>query len=500
MASLISKLKRKYCFDELLADDESPVKKEDAPVKHSQSIANPSAKAVFYVEQSSIPIPAFKSTSTYSSARSLECDDTELFFGKIQDFAPLKSSFSAPWNTLLWTDVCSTAVTWDILKQVASSNKLKLAARKQKPCAFLDPCGDKLARTPVVLLDTLQTYASKWKSSKPILLCGESSCGKTSMLRALSSYLKMECVFVHADSYEELKESIIGSTAHGLTQETSMWVIEHWDLMDARCKDLVRKCIQKGIQGPVFLTSNLDNYRPHKNSKADPPFQIVTVWPWEVSLQKELLYTLQVPRTLEEYTAALHQCSGSLGAALSMLQAGSVGKKDIPPHNLRFLIEDIMCDRTSPIKSTTASENDVDTCLSLVQEMIPSSLAWSASKSCHLMASLLDAASFCDSTCSKLYNTECMGLTLATIATVCSSKPGKTVYESGRLQPLPASISLHKKTVESKSVKKELLQLRKMVSLDYEEEFHASKYDVRNFEEDADYFRLARGKPVFTFK
>lgn len=241
------------------------------------------------------------------------------------------------WDTNLWIE--AGPKTWDELK------------------AFTETCspdiGDrsKMNPNPMQVLRALENTVNE-KKKKVHVLVGE-TVGKSSMLRLLAAHYKYELISVQED---DVIQFLKDSSAVGLDTTPRLWVLEHLDMYEF---DKVMKVVPLLFKsGLVFATS-----WPDAPFLLDKNILISHVYPWD---KPSNLKFLQMYAPIKEWDI---KESENISHSLCMGQFFPSGKTRIPT-NLRFLVEDTLCDRSSEQKCSHLS-GDIETSIALLQEMIP---------------------------------------------------------------------------------------------------------------------------------
>jgi hypothetical protein len=259
------------------------------------------------------------------------------------------------------------------------------------------------------VLKSIEETIKNWKHGKRKIHCliGAPSTGKTLMLKLLAKKYDLEWNPVHEDNPPDLKFLLANAGNQSLDSKEQLWVIEHFDFFDKQCKQILKSSFSKLLKsGPVFITLHpVTDLRPFQQ------YTISSCLSWPLSakilfLEKygpsninwEDLYAEgngEIPRILSygQYhrNISSHSFENICGNETCKGFCSICTRKRRIPHNLRLLVEDTLCPRTSPIKEKMLGETDADLSIMLLQEMIPyTDCSLDSLRRCYDAISLLD--------------------------------------------------------------------------------------------------------------
>lgn len=369
---------------------------------------------------------------------------------KLEASVPVES---VSWTHALWIE-CVQPHTWEDLQAFALQHvdRMELADRgvKAKPEDL----------TPKVL-QTLNAHVEAWKLShkgKPMCLVGAPNTGKTCMLRLLAAKHGLEFVPIHEEEHEELKWFLQSAADVGLEGTERLWVIEHFDTFDAQCRAALKAAIPKlQRSGPVFLTvwptadlrsvefatrvNALSFHLPARHAFLDKfgeGHELMSMFAEGGGDIGVTACLAQLHRAETQATKTMRLCdSAHCGGGCDVC----FSRRRVPS-NLRLLVEDTLCKRSTQRKRDMLGETDVDTGLQLLQEMLPMS-----SSSLDVLLKGLDALCVCDSTAGFETFVKSAFATGA-VQSVCGTS--SLTFGSGMTLPLPAStFAKHRATPET---------------------------------------------------
>ena len=303
---------------------------------------------------------------------------------KIPQPAPLSSKHGhqTKWDLELWIDEAIPSSFTDLECFVSQTvDQMETGDRNQK--AKPDENTNKV-------LKGLDETILNWKKGKKKVHCfiGGPSTGKTLMLKLAAKKHNLEWCPIHEDNPVELKRMLANAGNVSLDNaQQQLWVIEHFDFFDKACKAILRGSLPKLLQsGPVFITMY-----PVNDIRSFQQFTLTNCLQWPLSakimylekfgppkLNWEHLYAEgngEIPRILSygQYSRNIISQESERFCGKSTCQGfcSICTRKRRIPHNLRLLVEDTLCPRTSATKEKMLSETDADLSLMLLHEMIP---------------------------------------------------------------------------------------------------------------------------------
>jgi tRNA A37 threonylcarbamoyladenosine biosynthesis protein TsaE/BMFP domain-containing protein YqiC len=359
-------------------------------------------------------------------------------------------------------------------------------------------------------LEDLQTYVKNWKQAEaPLHLIGDVGSGKTSLLKSLGRFLKLEVELLHDIFLDPPTQSVLEQLGTcGLTRTPKLWVVEHYDTLSPQwLQALKRKGLAAMMKtGCVVLTS-------WTSSKQKPANALeLTAWSADTKLkflkqpciQTHLGFPLSVQATKFILEEAGESLCGSLASALvwgSTLSDKRAREDDDcapPPVNVRILVEESFTMRWNVPRTLTLEASDIELSLDLLQELCPSAASVGRCDIAHTARQLhvLSNLDLVSRTCSDVCRTV-LSQRMLQRATLEASTSSLSRFSSGTLIPLPQSlVSLSKAKPSALALDQTVLKCRGML-----EEGTEHLRDTRRFHEDVQFFSMAAGqKWVSSFK
>jgi tRNA A37 threonylcarbamoyladenosine biosynthesis protein TsaE len=372
--------------------------------------------------------------------------------------------------------------------------------------------GPRNAPRPTYLkcLEDLHTYVKNWKKAEaPLHMIGDVGSGKTSLLKALGRFLKLEVELLHDMFLDPPTQAVLEQLGTcGLAKTHKLWVVEHYDTLSPQwLQALKRKGFADMMRtGCVVLTS-------WTSSKQKPANALeLTAWSADTKLKFLKLPCIQAylgfPMSVQATKFVLEEAGESLcgalasaqvwGAKLSDKQAREDDECAPPPVNVRILLEESFTMRWNVPRTLTLEASDIELSLDLLQELCPSAAAVGRCDIVHT-ARQLDVLSTLDLV-SRVSPEACrtvLGQRMLQRSTLAASTASLSRFSSGTLLPLPQRlVSLARAKPSAVALDQTVLKCRGMIG-DTREHLR----DTRRFHEDVQFFTLAAGqKWVSAFK
>jgi tRNA A37 threonylcarbamoyladenosine biosynthesis protein TsaE len=372
--------------------------------------------------------------------------------------------------------------------------------------------GPRNAPRPTYLkcLEDLHAYVKNWKKAEaPLHLFGDVGCGKTSLLKALGRFLKLDVELLHEIFLEPPTQSVLEQLGTcGLTKTYKLWVVEHYDTLSPQwLQALKRKGFAAMMKtGCVVLTSWTSSKQKPSNAleltswSADSKLRFLK----QSCIQAFLGFSLSVQATKFVLEEAGENLCGALasaqvwGSKLADKQAREDDECAPPPVNARILVEESFTMRWNVSRELTLDASDIEISLDLVQELCPSAAAVGRCDIAHTARQLDELSSLdlvsrvCPDACRTVISQRMLQR-----STLASSTASLSRFSSGTLIPLPQRlITLSKTKPSAIALDQAVLRSRDMLR-----EGTEHLRDTRRFHEDVQFFALASGqKWVSAFK
>lgn len=365
-------------FFEIVSDDASQL-----PKKRRLSVKIAPSQSLF--EKDDLQFQIVQMNSSSAIPLSSHTNDIPLSSPTIEKPKTIcyssKHGRQTQWDLQLWIDACIPS-SWTALECFALQHidQMDIQERSQKA---------KPQELTSKVMQSLETSIQNWKKGihKVHCLMGAPSTGKTLLLKLLADKYNFEFNPVHEDDSSELKLVLQNGGSVSLENKPNLWVIEHFDFFDKSCKALIRNSFKKLLQtGPVFLTMY-----PTMDQRGLENFIVSSCVTW--NFLGKMLYLENFGPPSIEWENAYQEGNGELTKILSFQQYNRTSKESLSenlcgnplckgtcllctkkrkiPCNLRLIVEDTLCPRTSARKEAMLSESDADLSLMLLQEMIP---------------------------------------------------------------------------------------------------------------------------------
>lgn len=372
--------------------------------------------------------------------------------------------------------------------------------------------GPRNAPRPTYLkcLEDLHAYVKNWKQAEaPLHLIGDVGSGKTSLLKALGKFLKLEVELLHDMFLDPPTQSVLEQLGTcGLAKTHKLWVVEHYDTLSPQwLQALKRKGFAAMMKtGCVVLTSWTSSKQKPSNALE------LTAWTADTKLkflkQPCIQDFLGFPLSVQATKFILEEAGESLCGSLASAQVWGAALRDKrsreddecapPPVNVRILLEESFTMRWNVPRTLTLEASDIDLSLDLLQELCPSAAAVGrcdivhTANQLHILSTLDLVSRTCPDACRTVLSQRMLQQSTLKTSTASLSR-----FTSGTLVPLPQRlISLARTKPSALALDQAVLKSRDMLS-----ESTEHLRDTRRFHEDVQFFTLASGqKWVSAFK
>jgi hypothetical protein len=330
------------------------------------------------------------------------------------------------------------------------------------------------------LLHSLLDYVKNWNLQKlPLLLHGETGSGKTRCLQLLGNFLGFDCVclhdiFIDQLSKEEFKERLLGFQSRGLSCNTKLWVIEHYDTLNEQQKNLLHGAFPSMMKTGALVCTSWPS-----SSQLSARFKHLEFLPWTTTSKKKFLSMDWSPPLLKSpafFHRVLKESGDNIASAYAFTQlwtsksAFTKFKEERDPQfdeetsyipvNLRSLVEESFSGRWCPARSLALEAGESEITVQLLQEMVPMAIMQGRCKNeMHELSKTLDFFSVMDATVgynAGAYKTvmekRLIQNTVRQQATFSLEK-----FNSGSLLPIPQSFLSRSKGTSTQKLNRETI-------------------------------------------